>query len=413
MRQRRETQQQTIAAVTCLSVDSRQMSVICDAHAVQVATLQHQVQELQASRDAQDLELGRLHSEAMSLAAASGGMEQQRHEDAARQAQALEAAEARARELTAALARAQAERDAAQGRAEGVSAQTGADASALRQQLQVALDGRAALARDLSAAQAKLQQLQHQLAAATASGGGGAQGGGAQGSGGAWAQGGGGGGAQGAGGAWAQGGGGAGAPGGGWGRAATPLGTPAPSVAGAPTWNAGVGGGFGGDAGGPGGRGGQDGGGGGGGVGNGFAGAGASVGLRVVRGGGAGGGDGDGALEALQEKIDRLQAQLKEEQAKRRQAERDFLDLMESIEQADLAGPQGRTPGNGRDGAAGLASKRLGEMQVGHGRLVWVVRVVSDVSCVGVPCAGGGAWSVSALDTLWTRQRGNKPSNGG
>lgn len=370
MRQRRETQQQTKAAVTCLSVGSRQMSVFCNAHAVQVATLQHQVQELQASRDAQDLELGRLHSEALSLAAASGGMEQQRHEDAARQAQALEAAEARARELSAALARAQAERDAAQGRAEGVSAQTGADASALRQQLQVALDGRAALARDLSAAQAKLQQLQHQLAAATAGGGGGAQGGGAQGSGGAWAQG---GGAQGAGGAWAQGGGGAGAqgagaPGGGWGRAATPLGTPAPSVAGAPTWNAGVGGGFGGDAGGPGGRGGQDGGGGGGGVGNGFAGAGASISLRVVRGGG-GGGD-DGALEALQEKIDRLQAQLKEEQAKRRQAERDFLDLMESIEQADLAGPQGRTPGNGRDGAAGLASKRLGEMQVGHGWLV-------------------------------------------
>ena len=48
---------------------------------------------------------------------------------------------------------------------------------------------------------------------------------------------------------------------------------------------------------------------------------------------------------------------VQEEQLKRRQAERDFLDLMESIEQSDLGGQR-------PDGARGLASKRLGEMQV-------------------------------------------------
>lgn len=46
-----------------------------------------------------------------------------------------------------------------------------------------------------------------------------------------------------------------------------------------------------------------------------------------------------------------------EEQLKRRQAERDFLDLMESIEHSDLGGQR-------PEGAQALASKRLSELQV-------------------------------------------------
>ena len=40
--------------------------------------------------------------------------------------------------------------------------------------------------------------------------------------------------------------------------------------------------------------------------------------------------------DELEEQIGRLQSLLKEEQQRRRQAERDFLDLMESVEQASL-----------------------------------------------------------------------------
>lgn len=50
-----------------------------------------------------------------------------------------------------------------------------------------------------------------------------------------------------------------------------------------------------------------------------------------------------------------------DEQAKRRQAERDFLELMSSIEEG-AGDAQGGSSG---DGGASLASRRLGELQVG------------------------------------------------
>jgi hypothetical protein len=65
----------------------------------------------------------------------------------------------------------------------------------------------------------------------------------------------------------------------------------------------------------------------------------------------------------LEQQLGRAQAQAKEEQGKRRQAERDFLNLMESIEHADEAG--------GLEGTQALASRRLWEMQV----RVWEMQV--------------------------------------
>lgn len=51
----------------------------------------------------------------------------------------------------------------------------------------------------------------------------------------------------------------------------------------------------------------------------------------------------------------RLQTALREEQAKRRQAEKDFLELMTSIEEGAGGGPGG--------GGGGVASRRLQELQ--------------------------------------------------
>eukprot|EP00798_Chlamydomonas_sp_ICE-L_P020112 gene20112-26838_t len=78
---------------------------------------------------------------------------------------------------------------------------------------------------------------------------------------------------------------------------------------------------------------------------------------RQLSGGASGtGGAAKGALEDATRQVVRLQTMLKSEQAKRRQAERDFLELMESIEQQ-------ASPGEG--GSAGaLATRRMGEMQV-------------------------------------------------
>ncbi|KAJ9515516.1 hypothetical protein QJQ45_021666, partial [Haematococcus lacustris] len=93
----------------------------------------------------------------------------------------------------------------------------------------------------------------------------------------------------------------------------------------------------------------------------------------------AGGQGGKGAAEAVggagarqlnaaaEEQVTRLQAQLKEEQGRRRQAERDFLELMTSIEEQGEGQPQGssvdltrpQVPG----GAAKTASQRLTQLQ--------------------------------------------------
>ncbi|GFH18297.1 uncharacterized protein HaLaN_15072, partial [Haematococcus lacustris] len=76
---------------------------------------------------------------------------------------------------------------------------------------------------------------------------------------------------------------------------------------------------------------------------------------------------------AAEEQVTRLQAQLKEEQGRRRQAERDFLELMTSIEEQGEGQPQGssvdltrpQVPG----GAAKTASQRLTQLQVSAGML--------------------------------------------
>ena len=65
----------------------------------QVTTLQHQMQELQQSRDAQDRELGRLRNEAMALVASTTSLEQQSQESVARLAHRADEAEMRAQGL--------------------------------------------------------------------------------------------------------------------------------------------------------------------------------------------------------------------------------------------------------------------------------------------------------------------------
>lgn len=64
-----------------------------------------------------------------------------------------------------------------------------------------------------------------------------------------------------------------------------------------------------------------------------------------------------------EERAARLSAKLQDEQAKRRQAERDFLELMQSIEEGGSGGGAGGGPSQPGKGAGVLASQRLSVMQ--------------------------------------------------
>ena len=153
------------------------------------------MQELQQSRDAQDRELGRLRNEAMALVASTTSLEQQSQESVARLAHRADAAEMRAQELVSGgggghpggeeegrdalplpshpshplpltlslsgdaaylkastLKSSQLEREGLASRLEALGIQAAADAAALRQQLDVAMDARTSLSRELAAA---------------------------------------------------------------------------------------------------------------------------------------------------------------------------------------------------------------------------------------------------------------------
>ncbi|KAG1668637.1 hypothetical protein FOA52_002490 [Chlamydomonas sp. UWO 241] len=143
------------------SKSGSQLSIMQERNRIleqQVGTLQHQVSELHQSRDAQDAELGRLRNEALSLAASTGSAEAQ----SIASVQALQrqgaASEARARELGQALGTLRLEREELVAQLESARAQAGADAAATRAQMESSADAKAALVRELRAAQQQLRQ---------------------------------------------------------------------------------------------------------------------------------------------------------------------------------------------------------------------------------------------------------------
>ncbi|GAX72996.1 hypothetical protein CEUSTIGMA_g448.t1 [Chlamydomonas eustigma] len=132
----------------------------------QVSALHHQMQELQHSREAQDRELGRLRTEAMALIASTTSLEQQGQESVARLGQRADAAEMKAQEMGSALRNMKMERDSLSSRLEALSLQAQADVTALKQQMDVAMDGRSALSRELAAAKQQVEELRRAAAAA-------------------------------------------------------------------------------------------------------------------------------------------------------------------------------------------------------------------------------------------------------